>query len=251
MTRTTRCGKSAVPRLTVAISLNISLLEERPQEESYRQVPGQRARERASDSEHAIDRDLRVESFNVGATVPSHRQGEDVRVDRSRTRREPERRQESVCDQSECWYEGDVVTASPGGGLSNHTMDGALWPHAAARELGDRVLVVWDPEILSEAGWECLIGLGLLIGRGLRGILLLLYMQMLGTLTPIFPFPHEVFVRIPYAPTLEGQYIIKNLVLISAGIVVGATVRGGSMVPEPPVEEMNKTAARIRCVPSR
>jgi hypothetical protein len=33
--------------------------------------------------------------------------------------------------------------------------------------------------------------------------------------------------RIPYAPTLEGQYIIKNLVLISAGIVVGATVRGG------------------------
>lgn len=86
---------------------------------------------------------------------------------------------------------------------------------------------------------ECLIGLGLLIGRGPRGILLLLYVQMLGTLTPLVLFPQEVFVRIPYAPTLEGQYIIKNLVLISAGIVVGATVRGGRMVPEP-----SKTKAR-------
>jgi uncharacterized membrane protein YphA (DoxX/SURF4 family) len=83
------------------------------------------------------------------------------------------------------------------------------------------------------AGWECLIGIGLIIGRGLRAILLLLYMQMLGTLTPIVLFPNEVFTRIPYAPTLEGQYIIKNLVLISAGIVVGATVRGGRIVAEP------------------
>ena len=83
------------------------------------------------------------------------------------------------------------------------------------------------------AGWETLIGIGLLVGRGLRGILLLLYVQMLGTLTPIALFPHDVFVAIPFVPTLEGQYIIKNLVLISAGIVVGATVRGGRIVPEP------------------
>lgn len=82
------------------------------------------------------------------------------------------------------------------------------------------------------AGWECVVGLGLLVGRGLRGILLLLYVQMLGTLTPIVLFPDEVFTRIPHIPTLEGQYIIKNLVLISAGIVVGATVRGGRIVPD-------------------
>ena len=82
------------------------------------------------------------------------------------------------------------------------------------------------------AVWECLIGLGLLVGRGLRGILLLLYLQMLGTLAPIVLFPDEVFTRIPYVPTLEGQYIIKNLVLVSAGIVVGATVRGGRIVPD-------------------
>jgi len=82
------------------------------------------------------------------------------------------------------------------------------------------------------AGWECVIGLGLLVGRGLRGILFLLYVQMLGTLTPLVLFPDEVFTRIPYVPTLEGQYIIKNLVLISAGIVVGATVRGGRIVAD-------------------
>jgi uncharacterized membrane protein YkgB len=75
------------------------------------------------------------------------------------------------------------------------------------------------------AGWECLIGLGLLVNRWMRAVLLLLFVQMAGTLTPILFFPNEVFTRIPYAPTLEGQYIIKNLVLISAGIVIGATVR--------------------------
>lgn len=82
------------------------------------------------------------------------------------------------------------------------------------------------------AMWECLIGLGLIFGAYLRATLLLLWMQMLGTLLPIFLFPDEVFSRLPYAPTLEGQYIIKNLVIISASIVIGATVRGGHIVPE-------------------
>jgi hypothetical protein len=37
----------------------------------------------------------------------------------------------------------------------------------------------------------------------------------------------------PFVPTLEGQYIIKNLILISAGLAIGATVRGGSIISEP------------------
>lgn len=80
--------------------------------------------------------------------------------------------------------------------------------------------------------WECLIGLGLLTGFFLRGTLFLLWVQMLGTLTPLVIFPELTFNVIPYAPTLEGQYIIKNFVLISAGIVIGATVRGGRLTPE-------------------
>ena len=84
------------------------------------------------------------------------------------------------------------------------------------------------------AVWEVAIGLGLLIGRGMRVTLLLLFVQMLGTITPLFLFPSETFTTFPLAPTLEGQYIIKNVVLIGAAMVVGATVRGGRIVPERP-----------------
>lgn len=84
------------------------------------------------------------------------------------------------------------------------------------------------------AAWECAIGLGLIFGLLMRVTLLLLFLQMLGTITPVFFFPQEVFTRFPYAPTLEGQYIVKNLVLISAGLVLGATVRGGRVVADPP-----------------
>jgi uncharacterized membrane protein YphA (DoxX/SURF4 family) len=84
--------------------------------------------------------------------------------------------------------------------------------------------------LLILAAWETIIGVGLLFGLFMRATLLLLFLQMLGTLTPVFLFPNEVFTQIPYAPTLEGQYIIKNMVLISAGLVLGATVRGGRIV---------------------
>lgn len=87
--------------------------------------------------------------------------------------------------------------------------------------------------ILLLALWECLIGLGLILGAFMRATLLLLWLQMLGTITPILFFPREVFAHIPYAPTLEGQYIIKNIVIISAGMVIGATARGGRMVADP------------------
>lgn len=78
--------------------------------------------------------------------------------------------------------------------------------------------------------WEVLIGIGLLTGLTMRFTLLLLFLQMIGTLTPIFFFPNEVFTIIPYFPTLEGQYIIKNLVIISAGIVLGSTIRGRKLL---------------------
>lgn len=84
--------------------------------------------------------------------------------------------------------------------------------------------------IIILAAWETLIGLGLISGIFMRGTLFLLFTQMLGTLTPLILFPNEAFTRIPFAPTLEGQYIIKNLVLISAGLVIGATVRGGRII---------------------
>ena len=84
------------------------------------------------------------------------------------------------------------------------------------------------------AARESLIGVGLILNVWMRGILLLLAIQMLGTFTPLILFPTETFSVWPFLPTLEGQYIIKNIVLIGAAMVVGATVRGGRLVPEPP-----------------
>ena len=79
--------------------------------------------------------------------------------------------------------------------------------------------------IILLALWETLIGIGLIFGKYLRLTLFLLFLQMLGAMMPLLLFPLETFSHFPYAPTLEGQYIIKNLVLISAGLVVGSTVR--------------------------
>jgi len=84
------------------------------------------------------------------------------------------------------------------------------------------------------AAWEVAIGIGLLGGRFLRATLALLWLQMLGTVTPLALFPEQCFTWFPLAPTLEGQYIIKNVVLVAAGLVLGATVRGGRLVAEPP-----------------
>ena len=82
------------------------------------------------------------------------------------------------------------------------------------------------------ATWEVLIGIGLIFKLFLRETLLLMFVQMLGTLTPILLLPEEVFSVFPYGLTLEGQYIIKNLVIIAAGMVIGATVRGGRIISE-------------------
>jgi len=96
-------------------------------------------------------------------------------------------------------------------------------------------LISPDTTIPILATWECLIGLGLITGIFMRITLLLLFIQMLGTIMPIFFFPYEVFTRFPFAPSLEGQYIIKNLVLISAGLVIGGTVRGGAVIADPEI----------------
>src|SRR3954466_10427212 len=83
------------------------------------------------------------------------------------------------------------------------------------------------------AVWETAIGAALVFGVHLRPALALLFLQMAGTLTPLALFPSLTFTRFPFAPTLEGQYILKNLVLISAAMVIGATMRGGQLVAQP------------------
>jgi uncharacterized membrane protein YkgB len=81
--------------------------------------------------------------------------------------------------------------------------------------------------------WEMAIGLGLMFGVFMRLTLLLLFLQMPGTALPLVVLPEAVWTQFPYGLTMEGQYIIKNLVLIGAGLVLGGTVRGGRLQPDP------------------
>jgi hypothetical protein len=76
--------------------------------------------------------------------------------------------------------------------------------------------------------WEVVIGVTFLHQKTVRIAIALLAMQMVGTFLPLMILPQVTFQpgRIPYAPTLEGQYIIKNLLIISAALVVGGKVRG-------------------------
>jgi uncharacterized membrane protein YphA (DoxX/SURF4 family) len=79
--------------------------------------------------------------------------------------------------------------------------------------------------------WEVLIGLGLIFNIFPRITLVLLFLQMLGTFTPLFLFPGELFYVFPLSLTLEGQYIVKNIIIVSAGFVLGATIKGRRFMP--------------------
>jgi uncharacterized membrane protein YkgB len=103
-----------------------------------------------------------------------------------------------------------------------------------AEDLVRKTVYFVDPDIFIPilAAWECIIGLGLITGKFMRITLLLLFLQMPGTALPLVILPKAVWTVFPYGLTLEGQYIVKNLVLIGAGLVLGGTVRGGWVVAE-------------------
>ena len=109
---------------------------------------------------------------------------------------------------------------------------GALKPFriSPADDLIQRTVYWFDPDVFIPilGAWEVLIGACLLMRPLIRVAILLLFLQMPGTFLPLVLLPDVCFTHVPWAPTLEGQYIIKNLVLISAAIVVGGTVRRNS-----------------------
>lgn len=78
--------------------------------------------------------------------------------------------------------------------------------------------------------WEVIIGVAFLYHKTIRIAIALLAMQMVGTFLPLIILTDVTFQAglVPYAPTMEGQYIIKNLLIISAALVVGGTVRKAS-----------------------
>ena len=97
-----------------------------------------------------------------------------------------------------------------------------------AEDLVAKTVYWFDPKVFIPilGWWEVMIGVGLLYRPLLRAAIFLLFLQMPGTALPLFILPDVCFTKFPFGLTIEGQYIIKNLVLISAAIVIGGTVRG-------------------------
>ena len=76
------------------------------------------------------------------------------------------------------------------------------------------------------ATWEVLIGLTFMFRYLMRIAVPLLFLQMIGTVMPLLLFPADTFVPPPLVPTLIGQYIIKNIVIVTGAMVVGAYYKG-------------------------
>jgi putative oxidoreductase len=76
------------------------------------------------------------------------------------------------------------------------------------------------------AALETAIGLSLLTGRLLRLGLALLGFAMVGILSPLVLVPEELFRGALYAPTLTGQYVLKDVVLLAAAVAVATSVLG-------------------------
>jgi putative oxidoreductase len=74
---------------------------------------------------------------------------------------------------------------------------------------------------------EIVIGLCLLLSIAMRVVLLLFFLQMAGTFLVLLTQPERAFQDgNPLLLTTDGEFVIKNLVLIGAGLVVGSRVRG-------------------------
>lgn len=76
--------------------------------------------------------------------------------------------------------------------------------------------------------WEVLIGLGLLTGLCMRTTLALLALQLLGAMAPLVVLPRDTW-KIPFVLTMDGQFIVKDLIVIAAGFVLASTVRRTSL----------------------
>jgi uncharacterized membrane protein YkgB len=91
-----------------------------------------------------------------------------------------------------------------------------------AGELVEETVYWFNPALFIPilGGCEIIIGLGLLIKRFIPITIMLLLLHMAATFFPVFILKTVCFEGFPFCPTLVGQYIIKNLVLIAGALII-------------------------------
>jgi uncharacterized membrane protein YphA (DoxX/SURF4 family) len=84
-------------------------------------------------------------------------------------------------------------------------------------------LIPRDFSLILLALWEVAVGFLLISGLFKRAAMVLVFTHMLCTFTPLVLLPKLSFTHQPYGLTLVGQYIIKNIVIVSALYVISSS----------------------------
>lgn len=76
---------------------------------------------------------------------------------------------------------------------------------------------------------ECAIGISMITARWMRLTIYLLVGELIGILSPLVLLPGRMFSGPHHAPSLEGQYVLKDIVLVAAAMVVATQFRGAQI----------------------
>ena len=98
---------------------------------------------------------------------------------------------------------------SPAEGLAQNTIDALTFN-----------LIPSSVSIILLAIWESLVGILLILNIYRRAVVVIALVHMAFTFTPLFLFPSQVFIDMPFQLSLLGQYIIKNFIIVSALLIL-------------------------------
>lgn len=90
-------------------------------------------------------------------------------------------------------------------------------------------LVPGGVALVAVALLETVLGIWLISGRAMRGAVYLLAIQLVGIMSPIVLLPGQLFGGPHHAPTLVGQYVLKDIIIVGAALVLAATLGGGRL----------------------
>ena len=94
---------------------------------------------------------------------------------------------------------------SPAEGLAQNTIDALTFN-----------LIPSSVSIILLAIWESLVGILLILNIYRRAVVVIALVHMAFTFTPLFLFPKQMFIDVPFQLSLLGQYVIKNFIIVSA-----------------------------------
>ncbi len=111
-----------------------------------------------------------------------------------------------------------VPDASPAAALVERTIDALTFG-----------VVSGTAAVVLTAIVECFIGITLVTGRFVRTGLVVLAGALVGIMSPLVLFAGDMFPS--GTPTIEAQYVFKDIVLAAAALVIGAKALGARFVP--------------------